>query len=130
LISLLATKICKKLHVPTLLKEIMMMEMMMKMMLITNSLITRYAHARIREYAESIAFYKGEPMEKWNTEQALGDVISNQKRVAKWQLIVECMKNEREEEREEGEDGEEREAGETEKGKEKKRKFLLEVTKL
>eukprot|EP01125_Pyxidicula_operculata_P015082 TRINITY_DN5097_c1_g2_i2.p1 TRINITY_DN5097_c1_g2~~TRINITY_DN5097_c1_g2_i2.p1 ORF type:complete len:1244 (-),score=197.46 TRINITY_DN5097_c1_g2_i2:64-3795(-) len=47
----------------------------------------RYAHARVRDYAESIALYKGEDMERKNAEAALDNVILNQRSVAKWTAL-------------------------------------------
>eukprot|EP01125_Pyxidicula_operculata_P018917 TRINITY_DN6788_c0_g1_i1.p1 TRINITY_DN6788_c0_g1~~TRINITY_DN6788_c0_g1_i1.p1 ORF type:complete len:1233 (-),score=208.85 TRINITY_DN6788_c0_g1_i1:50-3292(-) len=44
----------------------------------------RYAHARIREFCESIAFYKGQDMERRNAEKTLENVIVNQRKLAKW----------------------------------------------
>uniref|UniRef100_A0A6B2KX08 ABC transporter domain-containing protein n=1 Tax=Arcella intermedia TaxID=1963864 RepID=A0A6B2KX08_9EUKA len=47
----------------------------------------RYAHARIRDYAEAISFYEGEPMEKAHALTAFERVLANQKQLAKWATL-------------------------------------------
>eukprot|EP01124_Arcella_intermedia_P000648 TRINITY_DN10351_c0_g1_i1.p1 TRINITY_DN10351_c0_g1~~TRINITY_DN10351_c0_g1_i1.p1 ORF type:complete len:1236 (-),score=207.20 TRINITY_DN10351_c0_g1_i1:43-3750(-) len=47
----------------------------------------RYAHARIRENAESIAFFHGEAQEKKNVDSSLRKVVHISKKVAKWTII-------------------------------------------
>lgn len=47
----------------------------------------RYALVRLREYGESIAFYRGEPVERGNLLKRFGQVISNM-----WAIIFRSLK--------------------------------------
>eukprot|EP01124_Arcella_intermedia_P005138 TRINITY_DN13010_c0_g1_i1.p1 TRINITY_DN13010_c0_g1~~TRINITY_DN13010_c0_g1_i1.p1 ORF type:complete len:1235 (-),score=234.51 TRINITY_DN13010_c0_g1_i1:22-3726(-) len=51
----------------------------------------RYSHARIREYAESIAFYGGEEMEKKNCDLALKKAVKNKYVIAKWFTVFKLL---------------------------------------
>ena len=50
----------------------------------------RYAHARIRTYVESIAFYNGEKKEEQYTETALQYVLLRNLSVIRKQLPLNC----------------------------------------
>lgn len=47
----------------------------------------RYAHARIRNYAESIAFYNGEEQEIANIETQFHSVLKNQLKLTRFQAL-------------------------------------------
>jgi vitamin B12/bleomycin/antimicrobial peptide transport system ATP-binding/permease protein len=48
----------------------------------------RFGLVRVRENAESIAFYNGEPNEKQILTERLEDVVSNYKRLVNWQFFL------------------------------------------
>jgi ABC-type uncharacterized transport system fused permease/ATPase subunit len=48
----------------------------------------RYAHARLRSYAESIAFYGGEKQELDNIAEKFENIVKNQTKLNKWQAVL------------------------------------------
>eukprot|EP01127_Copromyxa_protea_P016813 TRINITY_DN506_c0_g1_i4.p1 TRINITY_DN506_c0_g1~~TRINITY_DN506_c0_g1_i4.p1 ORF type:complete len:1239 (-),score=249.04 TRINITY_DN506_c0_g1_i4:4-3720(-) len=54
----------------------------------------RYAHARVREFSESIAFFDGKDMERENCEFNFSNVLKRQRKLALWSgvtVIYECL---------------------------------------
>eukprot|EP00931_Biecheleriopsis_adriatica_P038267 TRINITY_DN21930_c0_g1_i1.p1 TRINITY_DN21930_c0_g1~~TRINITY_DN21930_c0_g1_i1.p1 ORF type:complete len:1211 (-),score=161.12 TRINITY_DN21930_c0_g1_i1:90-3329(-) len=51
----------------------------------------RYAHSRLREYSECIAFYSGEISERLALEEIFGSVVGQMSRVINWQAIQQSI---------------------------------------
>lgn len=48
----------------------------------------RYAHARVRTWAESIALYGGGERERLDTEKTFAELLKNKMRIMKWQYSL------------------------------------------
>ncbi|MBA4018313.1 MAG: ABC transporter ATP-binding protein [Pirellula sp.] len=51
----------------------------------------RFSIVRVRENAESIAFYRGEELEKLNIKRRFGDAFGNYNKIINWQLFLNLL---------------------------------------